>query len=225
MTFETKEQVLEKILCETKPVCPHCGEEMNLWEVPEIPMGDGLGWGTPYLFLCFNDACSLYLQGWDNMKENYGRTSSYRCMCYPGTQQFELMPVFGPTGGKGQIIDEQVLAEQQAREEAMKRGFSALAGCYRAKDWVTVLHILLDAVEPLRVRIKAAEMLGDIGELEVIDPLTNLKFGPEALHQAVKASVANIHERYFTRECPYCSEIIKRRANVCKHCGRDVAGA
>ena len=26
-----------------------------------------------------------------------------------------------------------------------------------------------------------------------------------------------------TRKCPYCAELIKQEARVCKHCGRDVA--
>jgi tRNA(Ile2) C34 agmatinyltransferase TiaS len=33
MAFETREKVLEKILEQTKPKCPHCDQEMNLWEV------------------------------------------------------------------------------------------------------------------------------------------------------------------------------------------------
>jgi len=37
--------------------------------------------------------------------------------------------------------------------------------------------------------------------------------------------VARIHERHFTRECPFCAEVIKRRAKICKHCGKDVTGA
>jgi hypothetical protein len=28
---------------------------MKIWEVPPINVGDGLGWGTPFLFMCFND--------------------------------------------------------------------------------------------------------------------------------------------------------------------------
>jgi hypothetical protein len=32
MAFETKEQVLERILDQEKPKCPHCSEEMNIWE-------------------------------------------------------------------------------------------------------------------------------------------------------------------------------------------------
>jgi hypothetical protein len=118
--FETREQVLEKIMAQTKPSCPHCGAEMNLWEVPPMNVGDGLGWGAPFLFLCFNDDCPLYQEGWGHMKENYAHTASYRCMNYPGTEQYELIPVFSNQGGRGQIIDDDVLAEQEAIKEAIK---------------------------------------------------------------------------------------------------------
>jgi hypothetical protein len=224
MAFETKEEVLERVLAMEKPKCPHCGEEMNLWEVPPLNFSDGLGWGAPYLFLCFNDNCSLYTQGWAHLKENYAHTASYRCMNYPGTKQFELIPVFSPMGAKGQIIDEAAMAAQEALKESIKRGFSVLSECYVTKDGPSVLRILLDPTEPMRVRTKAAEMLGDIGELDAIDPLRNLKVGNQILETKLKDAVKKIHERTFTRECPFCAEIIKSRANKCKHCGEDVAG-
>ncbi len=224
MAIETKEQVLERVTQMEKPKCKHCGTEMNLWEVPMIPVGDGLGWGTPYLFMCFNDECPLYVQGWDNIMENYAHHASYRCMCYPGTEQYECIPVFSPQGATGQIIDDQVLAEQEILKQAIKKGFSILADCYVEKDGVTVSRILLDSTEPVRVRVKAAEMIGDIGELEAIEPIRNLKFGNEKLQAEVEKAIEKIHERYFTKECPFCAEIIKKLAKVCKHCGKDVAG-
>ena len=109
--FETREQVLEKIMDQAKPACCDCEQEMNLWEVPPINFSDGLGWGSPYLYVCFNDECPAYKQGWDNLRENYSHMASYRRMCYPGTDQYELMPVFSPVGGTGQIIDDQVLLD------------------------------------------------------------------------------------------------------------------
>lgn len=224
MAFETKEQVLEKIINLDKPFCPHCDQQMNIWEVPPIPVGDGLGWGTPYLFLCFNDECPLYVQGWDNLKENYSHHASYRCMCYPGTQQFELIPVFSPMGGRGQIIDEQILAEQEALKEATKKGFSVLATCFVDKDSVAIVRMLLDPTEPVRVRLKAAEMIGDIGELEAIDPIRNHRFGNEILQARIEEAIVRIHDRHYTRECPFCAETIKKRAKLCKHCGSEVAG-
>ncbi|MFC1829713.1 zinc ribbon domain-containing protein [Thermodesulfobacteriota bacterium] len=224
MAFETKEQVLEKIMSQEKPVCPHCDQEMNLWEVPPFNFSDGLGWGTPYLYLCFNDECPLYVQGWDNLMENYAQHASYRCMNYPGTQTFQIMPVFSSMGGKGQVIDEQIVAEQEAIKEAIKKGFSILANCYVEKDGVTILRLLLDAAEPQRVRLKAAEMIGDIGELEAIEPIKNVRFGNDIIQKQVDESIQKIHNRYFTRECPFCAEIIKKRAKICKHCQQDVAG-
>lgn len=224
MSFETKEEVLEKVLQMEKPACPHCEQLMNLWEVPPITFSDGLGWGTPYLFICFNDQCSLYQQGWENLKENYAHHASYRCMNYPGTQQFEVIPVFSPMGATGQIIDDEALAAQKALEENIKKGFSILAQCYVSKDIPSVMRILLDGAEPVRVRLKAAEMVGDFGELEAIEPIRNAKFGNQKLQEMVTEAVNKIHERFFTRECPFCAEIIKRRAKLCKHCGKEVTG-
>lgn len=224
MAFETKEQVLERILAQEKPNCPHCGEEMCLWEVPDISVGDGLGWGTPYLYICFNEECSLYQNGWDNVMENWAHKASYRCMCYPGTEQYECIPVFSPQGGSGQIIDDKVLQAQQALKEATKRGFSILADLYVSKNWVEMIRLLLDGTEPNRVRIKAAEMVGDVGEIEAVEPLRSHRFGNQLLNEQVATSIQKIHERFYTRECPFCAEIVKKRAALCKHCGQDIAG-
>ena len=224
MTFETKEQVLERILTHPKPNCPHCNEEMSLWEVPPVNVGDGLGWGTPYLYICFNDNCSCYKEGWDNMKENYAQSASYRSINYPGTETFEIIPVFSSMGGRGQVMDDQVLAQQEALKEAIKKGFSILAECYVSKDGPQILQMLLDVTEPVRVRVKAAEMIGDIGELEAIEPIRNVTFGNQILQKKVDEAITKIHRRFFTRECPFCAEIIKKRAKICKHCSKEVAG-
>jgi hypothetical protein len=224
LILETREQVLEKIMTQPKPDCPHCGTEMNLWEVPPMNVGDGLGWGAPFLFLCFNDECSLYREGWDHLKENYAHTASYRCMNYPGTEQYEVIPVFSNQGGRGQIIDDDVISEQEAIKEAIKNGFAMLAECYVRKDDPTVLTILLDSSHPNRVRQKAAEMMGDIGEVGAIEPLRNAKFGNQLVQEEVDAAISKIHKRHFTRECPFCAEIIKKRATLCKHCQKDVGG-
>jgi hypothetical protein len=224
MAIETKEQVLEKILEMEKPCCPHCNEVMSIWEAPLVTFSDGIGWGEPYLFLCFNDECALYKSGWDNLQEHYAQHASYRCFCYPSSGKFEVMPVFGSQGAKGQQIDETILAEQEALKENIKKGFSILAECYVSNDGPTVMKIILDPTEPSRVRLKAAEMIGDIGGLDAVDPLRDLKVGNELVDKELKKAVARIHERFFTRECPFCAEIIKDRAKICKHCGKEVAG-
>ncbi|MBW2251937.1 MAG: zinc ribbon domain-containing protein, partial [Deltaproteobacteria bacterium] len=72
-----------------------------------------------------------------------------------------------------------VQSDPEALKEAIKKGFSILADCYVSKDSPAVLLLLLDPTEPAKVRLKAAEMLGDIGELEAVDALRNLKVGNE----------------------------------------------
>ena len=74
------------------------------------------------------------------------------------------------------------------------------------------------------VRLKAAEMIADIGEMGAIEPIRNVKFANNLLQKKVDEAVKKIHERYFTRECPFCAEIIKKRAKLCKHCGKEVSG-
>jgi len=224
MAYETREQVLERVMQMTKPKCPHCDQEMSLWEVPPINFSDGLGWGEPFLFVCFNEECPAYVNGWKHMEETYAHRASYRCMNYPGTTVFEFMPVFSPHGGTGQMIDDQVIAQQEALKEATKKGFNILATCFVEKDGPAILRLLLDPAEPARVRMKAAEMLGDVGELEAIEPLRSFKVGNDLIQKKVDESVTKIHARFFTRECPFCEEIIKQRAKTCKHCGKEVAG-
>ncbi|ABW65918.1 zinc ribbon domain-containing protein [Desulfosudis oleivorans] len=223
MTIETKEQYLERLLAEKKPRCPACGQEMEIWEPPILNFSDGLGWGTPYLFVCFNNNCPTYTQGWAYMQETFGHKASYRNMCYPFTEQFETMPVFSDQGGLAQVVTEETVAEQDRIREATKRGFSLLAEFYTTKSWYEVLTLLLDATEPAKVRLKAAEMVGDIGDLEAIEPLRSYNFGNAILNEAAQKAVAKIHERHFTLECPYCAEIIKKRAKVCKHCGKELS--
>lgn len=224
MSIETKEEALERVLALEKPRCPHCDQVMDIWEVPQITVGDGLGWGEPFLFICFNNECPLFKSGWDEILEQTGHKSSYRCMNYPGTTQFELLPVFSSFGGSGQVITDETVAQEKAREEMIKTGFSILADCYVSRDLVQIIKMVMDTTEPLRVRLKAAEMIGDIAETEAIDLLKNTRFGSSKLQDAVDEAVKKIHKRCFTRSCPHCAEIIKQQAKICKHCKLEVAG-
>ncbi len=224
MNLETKEQVLERVISQEKPLCPHCGNQMQIWEVPPVAFSDGLGWDCPYMYVCFNDECPMYTSGWDNLWENYSQRASYRCIKSPNGGSFEAVPVFSSMGGQGQVIDEEVMAQREALKESTKKGFSILAQCYVDKDEVTVMQLLMDASQPARVRVKAAEMAGDIGGIDALELIRNHNFGNRLIQETADAAVDAIHGRNFTRECPFCAEIIKRRAKICKHCSREVAG-
>jgi hypothetical protein len=132
------------------------------------------------------------------------------------------MPVFSSIGGTGQMLDDNVLDMREATKEAMKQGFSLLTDFYVSKDWDEILKILLDPIQPARVRLKAAEMVGELGDVDAIEHLVNHKYSSPVLTKAVEDAVAILHERHYTRECPHCAEIIKKRATVCKHCNKAV---
>ncbi len=225
MAFETKEQLLEKYIEMDKPRCPHCEQEMTLWEIPPINFSDGLGWGTPYLFVCFNDECSSFKSGWDNLKDTMEMGASYRCYIEPGTTNFEYMPVFSAAGGTGGKVDDEALIHQEAKKELLKQTFSVLTDYYMTKDWDEILKISLDALIPDRARLKAVEMVGEIGESEATEHLLNHKFPTPVLQKGVDDAIQQLHERHYTRECPYCAEIIKKRAKLCMHCNKEVSRA
>jgi len=220
MAFETKEEVFARVLAQERPKCTYCGEKMRIWEVPQFPFEDGLGWGTPYLFVCFNNRCPMYDQGWEHIRRNYGRHASYRCICYPGNDTYSCMAIFSQNGASGQVVEDEIAAAKlQALKTGIEKKLSFLEDCYAENDWQSVLKRLFDPIEHDIIRIKAAEIIGEIGRPEAIEPIRNKKFGNGFLSRTIEESVEKIHERFSTRECPFCAEIIKKNIRICEHCG------
>lgn len=222
MAVVTREDVYNKMVTDEKPTCPHCGKEMVIWECPPMTFSDGLGWGTPYLYVCFNDDCPLYLEGWENLYKNYAVSASYRCICDPSSRNMDCMPVFSRDGGRGCIVDEQIRAKEEARKLAQRKGIEVLDAYAEAQDIKSILGVLLDDATLPAVAHRAAELMGGLGGLEVIEPVRNHLFKNDFVREKVDAGIALIHERNFTKECPFCAEIIKARAVVCKYCRKDL---
>jgi hypothetical protein len=131
------------------------------------------------------------------------------------------MAVFGPKGATGQIVEDEIAAAKlQALKTNIERKLSELEDCYASNDWQAVLKILLDPIEQDIVRIKAAKLIGEIGKPEAIEPMKSKKDGNGFLSRIIEKSIEKIHERYFTRECPFCAEIIKKDVRICEHCGK-----
>ena len=81
------------------PTCPHCGQEMERWAVP-----DESTWPDDYHYVCFNDACPYYLKGWEWMEKTQGPRCSYRHMCGPKGQQTGPLSVPTPAAGRDRIV-------------------------------------------------------------------------------------------------------------------------
>jgi hypothetical protein len=130
------------------------------------------------------------------------------------------MAIFSQSGATGQIVEDEIAAAKlQALTTGIERKLASLEDYAAANDWQSVLKVLFDPIEQDLVRIKAAEIIGEIGNPEAIEPMKNKRFGNGFLSRKIEESVAKIHKRFSTRECPFCAEIIKMSAGICKYCG------
>ena len=81
--------------------CPHCETRLSNWRVP-----DGSSWTEEFFFVCFNDDCSYYKNGWAWMKEQFNQRASYRFAVNPTTGASSPLPVWSDTATREMIVDE-----------------------------------------------------------------------------------------------------------------------
>ncbi len=82
------------------PKCPHCGEEMTKWAVP-----DATTWEGEYQFVCFNDECPYFVRGWNWMLEQNQVHASYRHRVDPLTGQTGPLAVWSHKALRDYIIE------------------------------------------------------------------------------------------------------------------------
>jgi hypothetical protein len=85
----------------TRPTCRHCAAPLRKWLVP-----DGASWTEEFFYVCFNDACPYYLEGWAWMEAQYGQRASYRYAVNPATGASLMIPVWSDTATRERIADE-----------------------------------------------------------------------------------------------------------------------
>ena len=94
-----------------------------------------------------------------------------------------------------------------------------------ANDLSPVVHLLTDNAADIALRRKAADLLVELNDIACIEPLRNHRFTDPSLEQTVNLAISRILASHFLRECPYCAELIKARAQLCKHCGKELNAA
>ena len=85
------------------PTCPHCGEPLLPFALPEA-----VGWESPFQLACWSDDCPYYVRGWTCMESEYGVRSSYRYRLDPGTGAASPLPVWSSTAIGDYIIEADV---------------------------------------------------------------------------------------------------------------------
>lgn len=203
-------------------VCPHCKEELSCCEAPPIHVGDGLGWGSDILFICLHDGCSVFLNGWKSIEEQYGHHSSYRYMELPDSKEKNYMMVGNSDAFKACVINKDELRAQNKHYQEQKLAKVALKTCVADKNIDPILFLLQDEGAGKETRHEAAKCIALVNNLDCIDPLRNLKFKDPAIKHAVDAGIKQLLENNFKKECPYCLEVIKAQAVKCMHCKEDL---
>ncbi len=210
-------------LLEEEHYCPYCSARLTLCHAPPIHVGDGLGWGSEFMFICLNDECKLFVDGWKNIENNYGHVGSYRHMKLPDSNECYSMMVAGKDAFTGSVVDPEQIKRTSLRYEKEREATAALATCVADKKLEPVLYLLLDDHVSLAVKIRAAELLTALNDLACIEPLRNHAFRDPHLEQTINLAIAAILSAHFLKECPYCTELVKVRAKLCKHCQRELA--
>ncbi len=204
--------------------CPHCNTVLMLCHAPPIHVGDGLGWGSEYLFICLNDECSLFSGGWQHIENQYGHVGSYRHMEIPGGSETYNMMVAGPGAFTGSIVDIDDIKKQNKRYQQEKEAVAALDSCVNQDDIKPVMYLLLDESANINDRKRAADLLKNFNDLGCIEPLRSHTYRNTGLEQEINMTIIALLNRNFKKECPFCKELIKERATVCKHCRCQVSG-
>ncbi len=81
--LNSRKPLVRQTLC-----CPHCGERMKKWEVPDSPFTQ---WESEFMYVCFNDACPYLVRGWEVMERQGNGGCSYRQVYDP--ERDCLMPI------------------------------------------------------------------------------------------------------------------------------------
>jgi SAM-dependent methyltransferase len=98
-TFDRRKRSIKSTLR-----CPHCGEKMLKWAVPDNPFA--VTWDNDFMYICFNDACPYYVRGWDFMYREGNGDCSYRLMYNAEKDCCMPIPVPTPKALRESIVEE-----------------------------------------------------------------------------------------------------------------------
>ena len=203
-------------------VCPNCNKRLSYCRTPPVHVGDGLGWGTDAFFLCLNDECPMFVNGWKYIEEQYGKSSSYRYMLLPGEKTGMPMMVGSRIAFTDSVFDPEDLKKTNTRYIQEQKSLEELKTCVADKNVAPLVNLITDEEANLEGRHKACDLLEEVNDLACIDPIRNHKFRHTEIGQLANLAIEKILKKQFKRECPYCSEIIKAQARICKECGKEL---
>jgi len=101
---ERRKREIKDTLC-----CPHCGERMRKWAVPQTLFTT---WANPYMYICFNDECPYMLKSYEAMAR-MGNEGTYRLMYDPELDCCQPVPVLNKKALRDGIIEDEDEQEEE----------------------------------------------------------------------------------------------------------------
>ncbi len=95
---EARRARLPETLC-----CPHCGERLLKWAVPQTPFTE---WDAEHLYLCFNDLCPYLVRGFTVMAAQGNASFSYRLGYDRERDRVSAIPVYSLRQLRDGIVEE-----------------------------------------------------------------------------------------------------------------------
>ena len=205
-----------------KHTCPDCNTLMSPCEAPPVHIGDGLGWGSEVLFICLNNECPTFKNGWKKVEVNYGHNGTFRNMQLPGSTELNAMMVGSEIAFTGSVLDPEVIKMQNERHRKEKEATAKLDTCLEENDIEPVMTLILDEAATPATRKRAVELLVKFNDLSCIDPIRNHTFNNPEFAMVTDMILLKILKENNKKECPFCAELIKAQAKKCMHCKSDV---
>ena len=81
-------------------ICPYCNQKLKKWQCPPDS-----SWGVEFQYVCFNDECSYFVNGWEWMKEKFNQKASYRYRFNPFNKESGPLPVWSNDALRNSIIE------------------------------------------------------------------------------------------------------------------------
>jgi len=132
------------------------------------------------------------------------------------------MMVGGADAFTGSVIDVAAIKKQNERHSKEKIHTQDLEKCVAENNLTPALTLVLDNCADLATRKRACELLIDLNNLDCIDPIRNHKFIHGEIEMQASLAIKQLLEKNHRMECPYCMEIIKSHAKMCKHCSKEI---
>lgn len=85
---------------DSTPKCIHCQTEMKKTAIPREA-----NFEAPFFYVCFNNECSYFIEGWEWMSNKYKVNSSYRYRIDPATDKDGPFPVWSKDAMRDRIIE------------------------------------------------------------------------------------------------------------------------